>query len=137
MGAIEIPNYSKNVSIGVGQARSFAAQDRAGEREGGAPREAVVMDVPKTVNGRAEREANPRGPARNNRGEGAKGEAEGAGDQGGDRASPGVDGIRIRGVGGKGGVNVITVAEGTEKGLEVLDGAVHFLQTEDGPRTGV
>ena len=95
------------------------------------------MDVPKTVNGRAEREANPRGPARNNRGEGAKGEAEGAGDQGGDRASPGVDGIGIRGVEGEGIVNVVTVTEGAEKGVEKLNGAVYFLQTEDGPRAGV
>ena len=54
---------------------------------------------------RAEGAAEPGDPAKDKRGEGANGKAENAGDQGGNRAGPGVDGVKILGQRGEGGKN--------------------------------
>ena len=67
---------------------------------------------------------------------GAKGEAEGAGHQGGNRAGPGVYGLGIGGEGGYGRANVVPVAKGGKTGKYKLKGAVHCLQTKDGQRSG-
>ena len=89
----------------MGQARGRIATDRAGEGEGGAPSEAVVVDVPQTMLSRAEGEAEPGDPAGDKLGEGEDSKAEGAGGQGGNRAGPGVDGVKILGQRGEGGNN--------------------------------
>ena len=111
-GAVEITHDNEKASFGVGQARGLVAKDRAGEGESGGPEETVVVDVPQAMLDRAEGEAEPGGPTGDERGEGADGEAEGAGGQGGIRAGPSVSGIGVRRERGEGGKDVAPVAGG-------------------------